>query len=92
MAVMTRRSIIESVPRSEYVPTADQRIVMSGVSWDAFETFLTLRGAGRWSPIWKDPRLMSPSLSRAIKTRFAEVVQAYLGHVGITYEVSGRGS
>jgi hypothetical protein len=41
---MTKRSTIESVPRGEYVPTAEQRIVMHGVSWDASETFRRCAG------------------------------------------------
>ena len=92
MAVMKTRSIIESVPRGEYVPTADQRIVMSGVSWDAFETFLTLRGTARPLVTYLEGalELMSPSRDHeAIKTRFAEVVQAYMDHAGITYEGVG---
>jgi len=86
MVVMPRRSTIESVPRGEYVPTADQRIVMYGVSWDAFETFLTLRGDARPRVTYLEGtlELMSPSRDHeSIKKRFAEVIQAYLDHVGV---------
>ena len=92
MAVMTRHAPISSVPRGEYVPTADQRIVLSGVSWDAFEAFLTLRGNGRPLVTYLEGtlELMSPSRDHeSIKKRFAEVVAAYLDHLGATYEGVG---
>ena len=92
MAVMTRQTPIDSVPRGEYVPTADRRIVLNGVSWDAFETFLTLRGDARplVSYLEGTLELMSPSRDHeSIKTRFAAIVEAYLNHLGVTYEGVG---
>jgi Uma2 family endonuclease len=82
----------ESVPAGEYVPTADHRVVMYGLSWADFESFLALRGE-------KGPRvtylegaleLMSPSRDHeVIKSRLAAVVQAYLDQLGVTYEGVG---
>ncbi len=92
MAVMMRRSTMDPVPLGEYVPTADQRIVLSGVSWDAFETFLTLRGDQRPRVTYLNGtlELMSPSKDHeSIKKRFATVVEAYLNHARITYEGVG---
>jgi Uma2 family endonuclease len=41
---MAAPAIPTSIPAGEYVPTADQRIVMSGVPWSHFEVMLALRG------------------------------------------------
>jgi Uma2 family endonuclease len=92
MAVMTRHAPIASVPRGEYVPTADQRVVLNGVSWDAFETFLTLRGDARPKVTYLEGtlELMSPSRDHeSIKKRFAAIIEAYLDHHGVTYEGVG---
>jgi Uma2 family endonuclease len=92
MAVMTKRQAIPSVHPGEYVPTADQRIVLNGVSWEAFEQFLTLRGDARPLVTYLEGNLelMSPSRDHEIiKGRFKEVITAYLDHLGITYEGVG---
>jgi Uma2 family endonuclease len=92
MVVMTKHAPIPSVPRGEYVPMADQRIVLGGVSWEAFEAFLALRGDARPLVTYLEGtlELMSPSRDHeSIKKRFAEVVAAYLDHLGMTYEGVG---
>jgi Uma2 family endonuclease len=92
MAVMKRRELIPSVPPGEYVPTADQRIQLSGVSWEAFEQFLTLRGDARPLVTYLEGNLelMSPSRDHeSIKRRFAAVIEAYLLHLGVTYDGVG---
>lgn len=92
MAVMSRRSTLDAVPRGEFVPAADQRIVLSGLSWGAFEAFLTLRGSTRPRVTYLEGtlELMSPSRDHeSIKKRLAAVVEAYLDHAQITYEGVG---
>lgn len=92
MAVMRKRQPIPSVHPGEYVPTADQRILLCGVSWEAFEQFLTLRGDARPLVTYLEGNLelMSPSRDHEIiKRRFAEVIAAYLDHLGIIYEGVG---
>ena len=63
MAVVSRSSTIDSVPPCEYVPTADQRIVMHGISWEAFESILNVRGDAlpRVTYLEGTLELMSPS-------------------------------
>jgi len=93
MAVMIQRKKIDSVPRGEHVPTADHRIVMYGVSWDAFEAFLALRGDARPRVTYSRGalELMSPSSDHEIiKKRFAACIEAYFNQLGITYEGVGE--
>jgi Uma2 family endonuclease len=47
MATMVSRSTNAPVPLGEYVPTADQRIVIRGVSWAGFQALLAARGERR---------------------------------------------
>jgi Uma2 family endonuclease len=93
MSVVTERSTIDAVPRSEYVPTADQLITMSCVSWDAFEAFIALRGdtAGpRVTYLEGTLQLMSPSFDHEwIKKCLAAVVEAHLDHEATPYQGVG---
>ena len=93
MAVVTISSTpIDAVPPGEYVPTADQRIVMYGVSWDAFESFLALRGERRPRVTYLKGtlELMSPSRNHEVLIRrFAAIADAYLSHLRVTYEGVG---
>lgn len=93
MVDVYKSSMIDSVPASEYVPTADRRIVMSGVSWRAFEAILTARGdtAGpRVTYLEGDLELMSPSRDHeSIKKRFAAVVEAFLDELDIEWDGIG---
>ncbi|MCX5741357.1 MAG: Uma2 family endonuclease [Proteobacteria bacterium] len=72
-------------------PRAD-RVVMQGVTWDRFESYLAERGdAGpRVTYLEGMLELVSPSRDHeTIKKRFAEVVEAYLDHLGIEWEGVG---
>ena len=93
MAVVTIRSIpIDAVPPGEYVPTADKRVVMYGVSWEAFESILAIRGEHqpRVTYLKGTLELMSPSRDHELmKKRFAAVIEAYLSHLRVTYEGLG---
>lgn len=92
VAVISTRSTIDEVPAGEYVPTADQRIVMYGVSWDAFESFLSLRGETRPLVTYLDGTLeiMSPSANHEmLKKSLAAIVEAYLLSLGLTFRGVG---
>lgn len=55
---------VASVPLGEYVPTADQRVVLHGVTWAKYEDQLAIRGdhaAPRISYLDGAMELMSPS-------------------------------
>lgn len=93
MAVVSARSTLDAVPLGEYVPTADQRLVMYGLRWDDFETFLALRGQTRPRVTYLEGtlELMSPSKDHeVIKTRLATVVEAYLVRLGVAFEGVGE--
>jgi Uma2 family endonuclease len=76
-----------SVPSGEYVPTADQRIVIGGVPWSHYETQLALRGdvsAPRISYLDGAMELMSPSKQHErIKSYIGRLVEAYALERGI---------
>ena len=64
-----------AIPAGEYVPTADQRVVMYGVPWSHYETQLALRGdaAGpRISYLDGALEIMSPSKDH-------ERIKSYIG-------------
>jgi Uma2 family endonuclease len=65
------------IPRGEFVPTADQRVVMYGVTWAHFEAQLALRGdasSPRISYLDGAMELMSPSKDH-------ERVKSYIGRL-----------
>jgi Uma2 family endonuclease len=77
MVQMTTRP----VPLGEYVPSADQRIVLHGIDWSGFETLLALRGE-RSSPrmTYLDGvlEIMSPSRDHeGIKTKIGSLLETY---------------
>lgn len=70
-----------SIPAGEYVPTADQRVVMYGVSWSHYEAQLALRGdvAGpRMAYLDGALEIMSPSKDH-------ERIKSYIGRLVETY-------
>jgi Uma2 family endonuclease len=95
MATVTERSrTIDSVSRGEYVPTADQRIVLGGLSWSDFESIVAMRGEDAAGPrvtyLKGTLELMSPSLDHeVIKKHLAAIVEAYLDHLGVRYRGVG---
>ena len=69
------------IPAGEYVPTADERIVMYGVSWAQYEHQLALRGEAsspRIAYFEGTLELMSPS-------RDHERITSYIGRLVETY-------
>lgn len=69
------------LPPGEYVPTADQRIVMYGVPWAHYEAQLALRGDAsvpRISYLDGAMELMSPSKQHErVKSYIGRLVEAY---------------
>lgn len=76
-----------SVPACDYVPTADHRVVLHGVSWAGFEALLRLRGdvAGpRVAYLCGELELMSPSKHHeSIKSFIGRLVECYALEAGI---------
>lgn len=74
---------VDNVAPGEHVPSADGRVVMSGLSWSQFEAMLTLRGdrsAPRLAYLEGALELMRPS-------RHHERIKGLLGHlVGVFAE------
>ena len=74
-------------PPGEYVPTADQRIVMHGVPWSSYEAQLALRGdtsSPRISYLNGTMELMSPSKHHErIKSYIGMLVEAFALERGI---------
>jgi Uma2 family endonuclease len=76
-----------TIPAGEYVPTADQRVVMSGVPWSHYETQLALRGdksGPRIAYLDGALEIMSPSKDHErIKSYIGCLVEAYALERGI---------
>jgi len=82
-AVVSEQSMIDAVPRGEYVPTADQRVVMYGLSCKDFEAFIEIRGLDAGHASWRSPKtrdgdrrkramaITENAASRSPKTRIA---------------------
>jgi Uma2 family endonuclease len=90
MVTVERTALVpspESIPAGEYVPTADQRVVMHGVPWSQFEAQLAVRGE-RSSPriayLAGALELMSPSKDHErIKSYVGRLIEAYALERGI---------
>ena len=76
-----------SIPAGDYVPTADQRVVIYGVPWSHFEEQLRLRGdaaAPRIAYLNGALELMSPSKDHErIKSFIGRLIEAYALETGI---------
>jgi Uma2 family endonuclease len=70
-----------AIPAGEYVPTADQRVVMHGVPWSHYEAQLALRGEAavpRMAYLERALELMRPSKDHErIKSYLGCLVEAY---------------
>jgi Uma2 family endonuclease len=82
------------IPRGEHVPTADDRVVMYGVSWDAYETMLALRGERsmpRMAYLDGALELMTTSEDHErIKCMVSRMLEAYMLRAGMLF--GGYGS
>jgi Uma2 family endonuclease len=76
-----------AVPAGEHVPTADQRVVMYGVLWSHYETYLAFRGEAsgpRLAFLDGALELMSPSKDHErIKSYIGCLLEAYALERGI---------
>jgi len=69
-----------SIPPGEYVPTADQRIVLRGLSWDDFQTLLAIRGERRYRMAYLDGAVEIMGASRGHegkKSMIGRLLEAY---------------
>lgn len=82
------------VPLGEYVPTADQVIVIDGLSWEGFETLLALRGERcRPKVAYLDGVLELMGTSRwheKIKGNIGRLVEVFCLHHAIPYSTYGN--
>ena len=78
---------LPSIPAGEYVPTADQRVVMHNVHWSQYEAHLAMRGekaVPRIAYLEGALELMSPSKEHErIKSYIGRLVEAYALERGI---------
>ena len=68
---------LASIPPGEYVPTADERIVLSNVPWSHFEVHLALRGDA------SSPRMayLDGALELMLPSKGHERTKSYLGRL-----------
>jgi Uma2 family endonuclease len=82
-----------TVPAGEYVPTADQRVVLNGVAWEGYESQLALRrdrSAPRIAYLDGALEIMSPSKDHErIKSYIGRLVEAYALERGIDFSPYG---
>ena len=94
MAAMISRSTTTPVPLGEYVPTADQVIVMNGISWEGYESLLALRGDRRRPKLaYLDGAVELMTTSRdheGIKGTVGRFVEAYYQEAAIDFTTYGN--
>lgn len=80
MAAMISTSTPTSIPPGEYVPTADQRIVLRGLSWADFQALLVIRGERRYRMAYLDGSVEIMGASRGHegkKSMIGRLLEAY---------------
>ena len=94
MAAMTLRSTTTPVPLGEYVPTADQVIVMHEISWEGYESLLALRGDRRRPKLaYLDGVVELMTTSRdheGIKGTIGRLAEAYCNEIGLDFTTYGN--
>jgi Uma2 family endonuclease len=82
------------IPKGEIVETADQRIVMSMISWDAFQRMLEIRGErSRPRMVYLDGALELMTTSKDhedIKKTIAMLLEAFMLETGMTFNGYGE--
>jgi Uma2 family endonuclease len=85
--------VIDQVPAGDYVPTADQRVVMYGVPWAHYAAIAALRGekaVPRIAFLDGAMELMSPSRTHeSIKSYLGILIEAYALARGIRFSPYG---
>src|SRR6266850_3480391 len=98
LGVLSWRATISAmtmqIPRGEHVPTADQRVVMYDVSWEAYETMLDVRGERpqpRMAYLDGALELMTTSYDHErIKSWISRLIDAYMLDAGIPFGCYGQ--
>ena len=92
-SMATTHMTSEPIPLGEYVPTADQRILLRGLSWAGFQALIALRGERRRPRMaYLDGvvELMGPSRSHeSITARIGRLVEAFCSERGIPWSPYG---
>lgn len=90
----TMTAVSAQIPRGEILETADQRVLMTGISWEHYELMLEMRGtrrAPRMAYLDGVLELMSTSEDHErIKDWVARLVEVYMLEAGMDF--SGYGS
>jgi Uma2 family endonuclease len=78
---------VSTIPAGDYVPRADQRVVMHGAPWSHYEALLALRGDApvpRMAYLEGALELMSPSKDHErIKSYIGRLLEAYALETGV---------
>lgn len=94
MVTMTRAMTSAPVPLGEYVPTADDRIVLRGLDWNGFQTLLALRGDRRRPRMaYLDGVVELMGASRGhegMKGNLGRLVEAFCTERGIPWSTYGN--
>jgi Uma2 family endonuclease len=94
LASMVSPTTSEPIPPGEYVPTADQRILLRGLSWAGFQALIALRGersTPRMAYLDGVVELMGPSRKHeAIKSSIGCLVEAFFSERGIPWSPYGH--
>ncbi len=95
MVAMLLRSTDAPVPLGEFVPEADDRVVMSGLDWAGYQSLLALRGEQRSCPriAYLDgvAELMGPSWNHnAIAAVLGRLIETYCSERGIAWSPYGN--
>jgi Uma2 family endonuclease len=94
MAAMVSTPTTGSISPGDYVPTADERIVLRGQSWTAFQTLLALRGdraRPRMAYLDGEVELMGTSRGHeGVKGKLGPLVQQYCFERGIALTSYGN--
>ena len=90
METMLSRSTDAPVPLGEFVPEADDRIVMHGLDWAGYQSLLALRGSERSCPriAYLDgvAELMTPSWNHEhITSNLGRLLEVYFSELGIAW-------
>lgn len=80
LAMISRSTTSAPVPLPDYVPSADQRILMDGVGWDGYEALLALRGGRRPKLAYLDGVVELMTTSRE-----HEWIKSWISHLVVTY-------
>ncbi|CAN5736125.1 Uma2 family endonuclease [soil metagenome] len=93
MEAMISRSTDAPVPLGEFVPTADQRIVMYGLDWSGYQSLLDMRGerpCPRIAYLDGVAELMTPSRDHeGIKSALGRLVEVYCTERAIAWTPYG---